>query len=212
MSPGPTIVSKCYKCKGLFKQWTLASGNTFTARFWPDGLMKAPMMPDMPPLINCPCCEDFIWRSNCEEIEVINGYDSGDEIKAKYPNVKMYKDPTIDTFMLALEEKGLRKNREGYIRTKLMHFFNDVNRDMEIPISEPSNFQIENYKRLLEIATKDNANDTMIRAEIYREIGEFEKCLELLDKVKSEDFAINVAVLRDLCKNKDSRVMEIHRD
>ncbi len=93
-----------------------------------------------------------------------------------------------------------------------MHFFNDVNRDMEIPISEPSNFQIENYKRLLEIATKDNANDTMLRAEIYRELGEFEKCLELLDKVKSEDFATNVAVLRDLCKNKDSRVMEIHRD
>ncbi len=93
-----------------------------------------------------------------------------------------------------------------------MHFFNDVNRDMEIPISEPSNLQIENYKRLLEIATKDNANDTMIRAEIYREIGEFEKCLELLDKVKSEDFATNVAVLRDLCKKKDSRVMEIHKD
>jgi hypothetical protein len=93
-----------------------------------------------------------------------------------------------------------------------MHFFNDVNRDMEIPISEPSNLQIENYKRLLEIATKDNANDTMLRAEIFREIGEFEKCLELLDKVKSEDFATNVAVLRDLCQKKDSRIMEIYRD
>jgi tetratricopeptide (TPR) repeat protein len=111
--------------------------------------------------------------------------------------------------MLALEEKGINKNREGYIRTKLMHFFNDENRDMEIPISEPSDFQIENYKRLLVIANKDDANDTMLRAEIYREMGEYEKSLELLEKVKDEHFMTNVRVLKNLCKNKDSRVMEI---
>jgi uncharacterized protein with ACT and thioredoxin-like domain len=68
---------------------------------------------------------------------------------------------------------------------------------------------MENYKRLLEIATKDNANDTMLRAEIYREIGEFEKCLALLEKVKDEDYLTNVKVLKNLCQNKDSRVMEI---
>ncbi len=39
--------------------------------------------------------------------------------------------------------------------------------------------------------------------------GEFEKCLELLEKVKDEHFMTNVRVLKDLCKNKDSRVMEI---
>jgi tetratricopeptide (TPR) repeat protein len=113
--------------------------------------------------------------------------------------------------MLALEEKGLTKGREGYIRTKLMHFFNDENRDSEIPISQPSDMQIENYKRLLVIANKNDANDTMLRAEIYREMGEYDKSLELLEKVKDKDFATNVLVLKELCKNKDSRVMEILR-
>ena len=181
-------------------------GHTFDARFWPDGVMKAPMMPELPPLVVCPCCESFIWRKDCKEVEEIYGYD---EIQAKYPGIQSYKNPNIDTFMLALEEKGINKNREGYIRTKLMHFFNDENRDMEIPISGPSDFQIENYKRLLVIANKDDANDTMLRAEIYREMGEYDRCLELLEKVKDEHFMTNVRVLKDLCKNKDSRVMEI---
>lgn len=208
MSPGPSIITECHKCHGLFTQWTLRSGNTFTARFWPDGVMKAPMMPELPSLINCPCCNDFVWKKDCTEIEEIYGYD---EIQAKYPGIKPYNNPNIDTFMLALQEKGLTKGREGYIRTKLMHFFNDENRDSEIPISQPSDMQIENYKRLLIIANKDDANDTMLRAEIYREMGEYEKSLELLEKVKDKDFATNVLALKELCKNKDSRVMEILR-
>ncbi|QDD09411.1 hypothetical protein FIT65_02700 [Candidatus Methylopumilus planktonicus] len=186
----------------------MSSGNTFTAQFWPDGFMKAPMMPEMPPLFHCPSCEEFIWRRDCKEIDEVHGYD---EMKEKYPEVQSYKDPTIDTFMLALEEKGLTKGREGYIRTKLMHFFNDENRDSEIPISQPSDMQIENYKRLLVIANKNDANDTILRAEIYREMGEYDKSLELLEKVKDKDFATNVLVLKELCKNKDSRVMEILR-
>jgi tetratricopeptide (TPR) repeat protein len=209
MSPGPTIISECYKCHGLFKQWTLASGNTFTARFWPDGKMDAPMMPEIPPLIHCPCCGEHIWRYEAEEIDQMEAYNPNEEVKNKYLNVEFCKDPTIDTFMLALKDENLSEGREGYIRTKLMHFFNDVNRDMEMPISEPHDMQIENYKRLLQIANKDDANDTMLRAEIYREIGEFDKCLELLKKVEDEDFLANVKALRDLCANKDSRVMEI---
>ena len=208
MRPGPTIISECYKCHKLFRQWTLSSGNTFTAQFWPDGFMKAPMMPEMPPLFHCPSCDGFIWRRDCKEVDEVHSHDV---MKEKYPEVQSYKDPTIDTFMLALEEKGLTKGREGYIRTKLMHFFNDENRDSEIPISQPSDMQIENYKRLLIIANKNDANDTMLRAEIYREMGEYDKSLELLAKVKDEDFATNVLALKELCNNKDSRVMEILR-
>jgi hypothetical protein len=208
MRPGPTIISECYKCHKLFRQWTLSSGNTFTAQFWPDGFIKAPMLPEMHPLFHCPNCEQYIWRRDCKEVEEVHSHDV---MKEKYPEIQSYKDPTIDTFMIALEEKGLTKGREGYIRTKLMHFFNDVNRDMEIPISKPSNIQMENYKRLLEIATKDDANDTMLRAEIYREMSQFDKSLELLAKVKDEDFATNVLALKELCKNKDSRVMKILR-
>jgi hypothetical protein len=40
-------------------------------------------------------------------------------------------------------------------------------------------------------------------------MGEYDKSLELLEKVKDEDFATNVLVLKELCKNKDSRVLEI---
>lgn len=206
MSPGPNIITECHKCHGLFTRWTLRSGNTFTARFWPDGKMKAPMMPEIPPLVVCPCCDDFVWCKDCKEIEEIYGYD---ETQEKYPGIKHYKDANIDTYMLALKAKSLNKNREGYIRVKLMHFLNDENRDMEIPISEPSDLQLENYERLLVIANKDDANDTMLRAEIYRETGQFDKCLELLDKVKDKDYLENVKALKELCKNKDSRVMEI---
>jgi tetratricopeptide (TPR) repeat protein len=93
-----------------------------------------------------------------------------------------------------------------------MHFFNDVNRDMEIPISEPSDMQLENYKRLLEIANKNDANDILLRAEIYRELGDFEKSLDLLEstiKAMPDNYLESAKHLILLCKNKDSRVMEI---
>ena len=210
MMPGPTLIKKCYKCDGFFKQGTLASGNTFDAKWWPDGKMDAPMLPETPALINCPSCNEYLWLSKTKEVDVFRPFDDYDNTHLKYLKVSFFNRPNIDSFMLVLKEKNLTKNKEAYVRVKLMHFFNDVNRDMEEPISEPSNIQLENYDRLLILASKDNANDTILRAEIYRELGEFDKSLNLLDKVKSEDFIKSANHLKRLCFEKDSRVMQIY--
>ena len=43
MLPGPTIIRRCSACGNPIAQGTLASWNTFGARFWTDGKMEAPM-------------------------------------------------------------------------------------------------------------------------------------------------------------------------
>lgn len=53
---GPTLIYSCSSCKGLYKQSTIASGNTFGARIRSDGRMYAPMLPLTPPIVSCPHC------------------------------------------------------------------------------------------------------------------------------------------------------------
>ncbi len=69
---GSTLIHSCSSCKGLYKQTTIASGNTIGARVRSDGRMYAPMLPVTPPLVSCPHCGS-VFRLN--ESEPIAEYD-----------------------------------------------------------------------------------------------------------------------------------------
>lgn len=40
MMPGKIIIREYPHCKGYFKEQTMASGNTFGARYWTDGKIE----------------------------------------------------------------------------------------------------------------------------------------------------------------------------
>jgi uncharacterized Zn finger protein len=56
MIPGPTVIYECSSCGKHIEQQTIVSGNTFGARFWTDGKVDAPMLPDEPWLVKCQHC------------------------------------------------------------------------------------------------------------------------------------------------------------
>ncbi len=60
-TPGPTIVRECPKCRVPIEEPTMASGNTIGARFWSDGKMVAPMLPNYPWLVKCSKCKHLFW-------------------------------------------------------------------------------------------------------------------------------------------------------
>lgn len=69
MMPGETIYRECPSCDGLLIERTLLSGNTIGARYWTDGKMDAPMMPQYPALVRCAHCQKLLWLPEAREHE-----------------------------------------------------------------------------------------------------------------------------------------------
>jgi hypothetical protein len=68
MLPGPDEIIRCPVCLGLLRHSTLASGNTFGAELWSDGRLDAPMLPDSPPVVLCPCCAAPFWERSAVRV------------------------------------------------------------------------------------------------------------------------------------------------
>ena len=216
MLPGNTYVRECPHCKGHFTQPSMLSGNTFGAKFWPDGKMDAPMMPSYPAYVGCPHCAASFWIEDTKEIEVI-GWDKkieisdliSEPIQNTSTNTIRYKDPTVKIYLQGLAEPNLSKEKEVYLRTKLMQLYNDVNRDQKVqsPITEAQN---ENWNRLLEILDSNDSQEKLLKVEIYREMGNFEEAKKAFIGEFDEEYMDTMDILDKLIKARDSRVMCIN--
>jgi len=64
---GPDKIIECPNCMKLARVSTLISANTFRARFWTDGRMIAPGLPERPAITKCSGCEQYFWISDAKE-------------------------------------------------------------------------------------------------------------------------------------------------
>jgi hypothetical protein len=206
MLPGPTLVRECPSCRGHVIETTMASGNTFGALFWPDGRMEAPMMPNYAAYVGCAHCKASFW---IEDIKEVGQFSWGEKITNTFSDATEYKEPTEEIFLQGLKENDLTKNKEIYLRSNLMRLYNDINRDQKVqtPATEA---QIDNWKRLLEILGNEPTADKLLKGEIYREMGEFDKAETTLKGEFDEDYLQSLDILDKLIKARDSRIMCIN--
>ena len=205
MLPGPTYVRECPHCHGHFTQNSMASGNTFGAKFWPDGKMDAPMMPSYPAYAGCPHCSGSFWVEDTKEV----GSFSWGEKLIEFQDAKSYKYPTESIILAGLKEDGLSKDKEVYLRTKLMQLYNDVNRDQKVqrPATEG---QTNNWNRLLEILGSEPTQEMILKVEILREMGNFEEAKKVFTGEFDEEYMDTMDRLDKLIEARDSRVMCIN--
>ena len=212
MLPGNTYIRECPQCSGKFTQPTMASGNTFGAKFWPDGKMDAPMMPDYPAYGGCPHCKGTFW---VDDTKVVNslGYDEEREIPDlildPIQNPMPYKDPTRKIYLKGLNDLNITRENEIYLRSKLMQIYNDVNRDQKVQHT-PIDSQIENWNRLLEILDSKETHEKLLKVEIYREMGNFEEAKKAFTGEFDEEYMDTMDMLDKLIEARDSRVMCIN--
>ena len=76
MLPGNTYVRECPLCFGKYTHSSMLSGNTFGAKFWPDGKMDAPMMPEYPAYVGCPHCKGNFW---VEDTKIVKSFGYNEE-------------------------------------------------------------------------------------------------------------------------------------
>lgn len=206
-TPGPTVIRECPKCKALVEQPTTASGNTFGARFWTDGKMQAPMLPDRPPFVKCPKCKALFW---IDEAKKVSGKPGGDKA-GKQTTPVAYELPTeADYYKTADTVKD--KKKEKQLRIRGWHLANDRRRNAPSgKKAKLSKRAVANLNALYSLLPDSDPEARIMKAEISRELGRFDRALAILKHDFPSELTDVVSVIRSLAKKKDAAVQEITR-
>lgn len=193
MKPGPDYIYKCPNCSKLVKRRSLATGNTFGAKFFSDGRREAPMLPDFPKLTKCKSCNTILDLSALKDVGTFDNdfhydFDKKEVVNRnngiKWKNIfsKLIKATTkIEDIPSAnfLESEDLFRalklfpQHELYIRQKIWWSYNRYRLGKNVVYDD-------NCKALIKLLDENDEQQKIMIAELYRNLGEFEKCVELM--------------------------------
>ena len=184
-------ILSCPYCTQLYKNQIIGSSNTFYSRFYSDGHLEGQFIPQIPNIIKCVNndCEKFFHIKEAKKIAQIDEYDLD---ASKWENA----------YFLGKYKIGINELEEAYasgfceddneeitIRTLLLRRYNDFYRQDEDYIfsSEKKEIIIRNIERLIELYKNESTTKgKLFLAELYREKGEFNSCLETLHSIINE--------------------------
>ena len=234
MIPGPTIIKKCSECSGLIREYSIRSGNTSGAKYWTDGKRLAPMLPDQPWLVKCPHCQNLLWIDKLEKIREIEPiYDYKDSKDCNEPELQDYL-AKLNSNNLSSEEilyirmhawwvgNDVRRIREDELIEKVKEYWenlpdessekeklrsfvekNSIPKEIIILSDEERN----NLQMLYDILNSSDY-ELLMKAEIKRELGQFEDAADIL-KHRFEEYPQHYSVIKKLVEKRDPFVAEI---
>lgn len=179
MKIGTSRILVCPFCGEEKEIMSLAMGNSLGAQLWSDNKLIARMLPEISYVQKCPCCGKYYIterqaakysKDNCS---CETGYLTYEEMKAAFSQ---------------LSESGfVSKEEESVVRMMFHHAFNDyyfrsednkeIDADDWISFRKNCIWLIDNF-----------ISDRVMKAEFYREIGEFEKAQDVLVPAKEGSF------------------------
>jgi len=204
MLPGPTSIKKCSECSNLIEQPTITSGNTFGARFWTDGKMDAPMLPDEPRLVKCPHCSTLIWMNELEEVAEVMPWEKT-EISTE---AKPFIVPKFRAYTSLLKAVEHTREKEKYLRIRAWWAGNDKRRTAATK-KDMSKGEQQNLHPLVVLLDSSDEQDRLMKSEIFRELGKFEEAKNCLVGQFSDDLADIVSLIGQLIQHRDVFVQEI---
>ncbi len=204
MIPGPIIIKKCSSCSNPIEEHTITSGNTFRARFWTDGKMRAPMLPDHPWLVKCPHCNALLWIDEQEKLGEVGFWARG----TKFGNALAYETPSLRDYFSMLEKGISDSKKERYVRLRAWWAGNDGRRYAESR-SPLSDSEKANLRRLADLLDETNGHDRIKKAEVLRELRRFDEAMSLLARPFEDELSYAVSIIKDLVAKKDQFVAEI---
>mgnify|MGYP004443737659 FL=1 len=201
MLPANSLVVKCPDCQGKKELLQLRSGNTFGTQLWSDSKQIAPMLPRVSPVQKCTCCGRYYLLSRIDRSNMATGTNCSFE--TGWLTFEEAIEANKDIECLSIEEQST-------MAIVTIWAYNDIIREN----NEPSTIQQETYKNyisnLLNIPRIFDDN-ILLRAELYREISEFEKCLSTLEGFSvDDDFIKGISeTVVNKAKIEDSKVFKI---
>jgi hypothetical protein len=136
MVPGPDTIIACRKCGGLASVPSLYSGNTFGARWWTDGKIVAPMLPETPEITRCHICTAYYWVAEAHVVTEIDAYflepEELGEVPEEWRDAKRIRELSEEEYLQVLAEGlGKPQKRELYLRVRAWWAGNDRYRSQQ---------------------------------------------------------------------------------
>jgi hypothetical protein len=194
---------------------TLTSGNTFGAVVWTDGKRIAPMLPLPPTVVKCHGCAECYWLSDAKEVGTVHRWSAeGKRVDPAWTAAPEVQEPTEDEYYEALR-KGLAADTQQEIILRILAWWRRNDEFRDTPQREPASIVTgseawrENALALVRLLDEMADHDRLMKAEVLRELGEFESAQEILGRVTSVDYAPVVGQLRSLCEARDAFVRQL---
>lgn len=208
MIPGPTHIIACPYCNAIAKVFTLKSGNTLEANYWTDGKVTAPMLPDTNAIAKCHNCHHFYWLAEATVIGEIDPFKRDTRYPQAWDEAVRVKELSAAEYSKALAAGlGTDREKERYLRVRLWWATNDPYRHTQQTSliddsQEHSLSSVTNLKRLSQLLDETNLQDRLMKAEIAREIDNFEEAIALLNKSIPPEFVQSACTIRYLAQKK----------
>lgn len=222
MRPGPTQIKKCSSCAGLISMSTVASGNTFGAKFWTDGVMHASMLPVTPQLAKCPHCTSIVILRNLEMVEEI-GFLSPFEFHIDGSNQKTsvirpthaamrYERPEFSELINYLAKNKLSSELERIARIQAWRSGNDIRRGSDT-LSHLAKTERTNLEQLLPLLDRPHDYSNLVKVEVLRNLGRFDEASEVFyESVFNRNEEDAAQFILELIEAGDTQVCEITSD
>ena len=187
---------RCPHCKKPKKMITVNSGNTFGGTRWSDTKNDFPMMPRPSAIQECPWCGKFYFYSRPlfdEMVEFAKELMSPEEVQKLNKSSATFGWLKYEQVLVAAEQfknEEISKKDEQRLYWMLVHGYNDeYQRGEKKPVSKEKFSRFKDDVLHLISLIEPSEQSPVIIAELYREIGEFSKCLETLEsfEVKNKD-------------------------
>lgn len=172
MLPAHASLLRCPHCSARKEVLQLMSGNTIGATLWSDTKHIAPMLPSVSYIQRCPECGKYFFYT--QEVKAGTSHSYGFQT-GELP---------LEYLKEALAELQPTGSDEQTLRINILWAFNDRYGDKEqsaIPAAEWE-YHMDNVQHLLQMNL-----DTLFRAELHREIGDFEQAIQLFEAIEVEE-------------------------
>jgi len=204
MTPGPTVIRRCSACSKLIAERTIASGNTFGAKFWTDGKRHAPMLPEQPWLVKCGHCSALVW---IDEQEVLGEVSPWEDTGGAFAGALAYVKPVASDYERQSQASAQDPEKLRYLRRCFWWAGNDARRESSTPapLSESERQNLESFAGMLDEATDE---ERLTKAEVLRELGRFEDAVRLLARDVDPRMKWVATFIRDLAMKGDPLLRE----
>ena len=212
MKYGPNYIYECPNCGNLIQSRSLMSGNTFDAELYSDLKRIAPMLPEFPDLTDCKKCRNIFWLSKTKNI---GKYSWGDDPNPLRENADLAEFLSIHNYFKALNTNVVENlNEELHIRKRIWWSFNDRIRNggkLFRFVNDEVRWKA-NIDRLLELLDIEQVDQKIMVAELYRNLGNFERCLELINSIEDSELEWIKMVFNKECRNRNTAVFLLNED
>jgi hypothetical protein len=118
---------------------------------------------------------------------------------------------SLDEYIEAINLKVYRNNKEEcYLRKRLWWAFNDrIREGKEIFLNEKDKETYEtNCTKLIELLDKNTEDGILMCAELYRNIGNYIECINILETMDKKDYPVLKDKIKKECHDNNKNVIE----